>query len=328
MAPELHRPLVVLAPMAGISDRPFRVICSELGADETTTEMVSAQGFLTAPKNSLAYQYLLDVAPSEQHVIVQLFGHNPTWMAEACRKLTALGRFAGVDINMGCPAQKVTGSGSGSALMKDLPLAAQVIAAVRASTALPLSVKMRSGWDDECRNAPELARIAQEEGADRVIIHGRTRRQQYAGRASVEDMAAVKAAVSIPVLANGDVFSAQDALDLLRQSGCDGVMVGRGALGNPFVFEQIQAALQSKPVMLPSPQRVLRMALRHADDMVRWKGERSAMLEMRKHFSWYLKGLRGATELRRRIHQTESLDVVRSLLEERFAQEDVHEEEN
>lgn len=318
------RPPVVLAPMAGISDLPFRVICSELGADETTTEMVSAQGFLTAPKNSAAYRFLLETSPKEPHVNVQLFGHNPLWMADAARRLTELNRFAGLDINMGCPAQKVTGSGSGCALMKDLPLAAEVIRAVRAATNLPLSVKMRTGWDDQSKNAVELARIAQDEGVDRLTVHGRTRAQQYGGVSSVQDIAQVKAAVSIPVFANGDVFSASDALALLAQTGCDGVMVGRGALGNPFLFEQILAAQEGRPVVLPEPALILRLALRHADDMVRWKGEHSAMLEMRKHYSWYLKGLRGAAELRRAIHRTESLSEVRALLERRFALEESH----
>lgn len=315
------RPLVVLAPMAGISDMPFRAICAQLGADETTTEMVSAQGYLTAPKRSAAYRFLLDVSPDEPHVSLQLFGHDPVLMGEACRRVTALGIYAGIDINMGCPAQKVTGSGSGSALMKDLPLAGRVIRAVRAATGLPVSVKMRSGWDDSQRNAVALARIAQEEGADRLTIHGRTRMQQFAGRASLEDMAAVKAAVHIPVLANGDVFTARDALAVLAATGCDGVMIGRGALGNPFLFEQVQAALAGLPAAPPDARRVLRMALRHADDMLRWKGERSAVLEMRKHFSWYLRGMRGAAELRRAIHTTESLETVRALLTRRFEQE-------
>ncbi len=316
------RPLVVLAPMAGISDLPFRRICAEQGADETTTEMVSAQGLLTAPKNSAAYRFLLDTAPDEPHVNVQLFGHNPSWMADAARRLTALGRYKSVDINMGCPAQKVTGSGSGCALMKDLPLAGDVIRAVRAATNLPLSVKMRTGWDADSRNAVELAHIAQEEGADRLTVHGRTRMQQYAGQSSSEDIAQVKAAVRIPVFANGDVFSAQDAMELLKATGCDGVMIGRGALGNPFLFHQIRAALAGMPVEATPPVTVLRMAMRHADDMVAWKGEHSAMLEMRKHFSWYLKGLRGAAELRRAIHATDSLAVVRELIEQRFALEE------
>lgn len=323
MPPEHNTPKpIVLAPMAGISDLPFRLICSELGADETTTEMVSAQGLLSAPKDSAAYRFLLETSPDEPYVNVQLFGHNPVWMAEAARRLTNLMRFAGLDINMGCPAQKVTGSGSGCALMKDLPLAADIIRAVRAATYLPLSVKMRTGWDEEHKNAVELAHIAQEEGADRLTVHGRTRAQQYAGESSGRDIALVKANVRIPVFANGDVFSAADALSLLAQTGCDGIMVGRGALGNPFLFEQIRSAQCGAPVMPPGPGRVLRLALRHADDMVRWKGEHGAILEMRKHFSWYLKGLRGAAELRRAINQTESLTVVRSLLEQRFALEE------
>jgi tRNA-dihydrouridine synthase B len=310
--------VVLLAPMAGITDKPFRLICQEQGADETVTEMVSAMGYLTAPKDSRAYQWLLDTAPEENRVWVQVFGNKPDLIARACTALEEMGRFCGIDINMGCPAQKVTGSGSGSALMRTPPLARDIMRAARQATGLPLSVKIRTGWDDASKNAADIARIAEAEGLNRITVHGRTRMQQFSGMSSAADIAAVKRAVRIPVIANGDVFSARDAARLLAETGADGVMIGRGALGNPFLFSQVQALLAGGEPQVPTPETVLSTALRHADDMAAWKGERSAVLEMRKHFSWYLKGMRGAAKLRAAINGMDSMAEVRQLLTDSF----------
>lgn len=307
--------MLYLAPMAGITDWPFRLICHEMGCDFCTTEMVSALGYLTAPKKSRAYGDLIARAPFEGPLLVQIFGHEPRYMGEAAKRLTDTGRFVGVDINMGCPAQKVTGSGSGSTLMRDEKQAARVIRAVVGATLLPVSVKMRLGWDDLSINAPRIAHIAQEEGAALVTVHGRTRMQQYAGKADWELIARVRQAVRIPVIANGDVTDGASAQDILRVTGCDGIAVGRGALGRPFIFGEIKAHLDGKPFAPPSLQETIGIAKRQARYMRAWKGERAALLEMRKTFAWYLKGFRGAARLRTKINTAPGFSEVYDLLD-------------
>ena len=241
-------------------------------------------------------------------------------MGQAAQRLSELGRFSAIDINMGCPARKVTGSGSGSALMRDLPLCAQIITAVRKSTVLPVTVKMRLGWDDDHLCAPELAHIAQECGADLLTVHGRTREQQYAGHADWQAVARVKQAVRIPVLLNGDIISADSALRALRETGCDGLAIGRGALGNPFLFAQIRAALAGQPVVYPTFEQVVETAIRHGEMMRAWKQEHAAVTEMRKHMCWYIHGRRGAARLRTQLTALDNLDDVYALLRQ-FARE-------
>ena len=245
-------PILALAPMAGITDWPMRTLCCEMGCNYTTTEMVSAMGYLTAPDSLHVYRHLLAVNKEEPSPAVQIFGHRADLMARAAAKLSDLGKFSAIDINMGCPAHKVNSSGSGSALLKNLPLCAEIISSVRKSTNLPVTVKMRLGWDDESLCAIELAHIAEDCGADMLTVHGRTRMQQYSGKADWQAIAQVKQSVKIPVLLNGDIVSAQSALDALSMSGCDGIAIGRGALGRPFLFAQISAALAGKPVILLS----------------------------------------------------------------------------
>lgn len=308
----MDRPLLMLAPMAGVTDAPFRLLCTEQGADSTYTEMISAQGLLQAPKDLNAYRFLTDVWPGEGQVVAQLFGTVPEYMEEAARRLAAMQRFAGLDINMGCPAHKVTGGGSGSALMKDEQTARKIMRAVRQAVACPVTVKLRLGWDSF--TADTFARMAQEEGMDAVAIHGRTRMQQYMGKADWAAIARVKQAVSIPVYANGDVFTAQDAVDILKATGCDGILAGRGALGNPWLFGQMKAALRGEAPRHPSPREVVQTALRHGEMMVSWKGEKHAVVEMRKHFAWYLKGMRGAAKARTRINHLQTLEEVRKVL--------------
>lgn len=215
-------PILALAPMAGITDWPMRLLCAEQGCNYTTTEMVSAMGYLTAPDSLYVYQYLLAVHPDEPRPAVQLFGHHPDLMGQAAQRLSELGRFSAIDINMGCPARKVTGSGSGSALMRDLPLCAQIITAVRKSTVLPVTVKMRLGWDDDHLCAPELAHIAQECGADLLTVHGRTREQQYAGQADWQAVARVKQAVRIPVLSTAISYGDSARVPCERQAPTGG----------------------------------------------------------------------------------------------------------
>lgn len=308
----MSKPKLILAPMAGVTDAPYRLLCFEKGADRAVTEMISAQGYLTAPDSLNAYRFLTDVWPGEKETYAQVFGRDAGFMREAVKRLAGSGRYAGIDINMGCPAHKVAGGGSGCALMKEPLLAAALMRAARSATALPVTVKMRLGWEDFTADA--LAAIAEREGMDAVAVHGRTRAQQYAGKADWQKIRAVKEAVSIPVYANGDVFTGRDAADIARQTGCDGILLGRGVLGNPWLFEEARAALEGTPYRRPGPKEVIALALRHAELMAQWKDERHAMVEMRKHFAWYLKGMRGAAKVRTAINGMADMGEIKALL--------------
>ena len=312
------KPRVLLAPLAGVSDWPFRLLCGGLGADETVTEMISAQGYLCAPEDNRATRDLLLTHPGEPPVAAQVFGHDPKWFYEAIRKLADSGLYSGIDINMGCPAPKVTNGGSGSALMKTPELAAKIIKAARQATQLPLSVKMRIGWDEKSINVLPFSKMAEEEGADYITVHGRTRAQHYSGKANWEAIARVKRERKIPVIANGDVFSWADAKALLELSGCDGVAIGRGALGNPWIFREIKQGLAGENPVPADPLEIQELCLRHARLMAEWKGEDRAVIEMRKHFAWYLKGLRGAAQVRSRINTMDRLIDVENTIREYF----------
>ena len=318
MAGQALKPRVLLAPLAGVSDWPFRLLCGDLGADETVTEMISAQGYLCAPEDNRATQDLLLTHPGEPPVAAQVFGHDPRWFYDAIRKLTDSGLYSGIDINMGCPAPKVTNGGSGSALMKTPELAAKIIKAARQATQLPLSVKMRIGWDEKSINVLPFSKMAEEEGADYITVHGRTRAQHYSGKANWEAIARVKRERKIPVIANGDVFSWADAKALLELSGCDGVAIGRGALGNPWIFREIKQGLAGRDPLPADPFEIQELCLRHARLMAEWKGEDRAVIEMRKHFAWYLKGLRGAAQVRSRINTMDSLIEVENTIKGYF----------
>ncbi len=318
MTTQNNKPRVLLAPLAGISDWPFRLLCGSLGADETVTEMISAQGYLCAPEDNRAAQDLLLTHPDEPPVTAQVFGHAPKWFYEAIRKLTDSGRFCGIDINMGCPAPKVTNGGSGSALMKTPELAARIVRAARQATQLPLSVKMRLGWDEHSINVLPFSKMVEEEGADYITVHGRTRAQHYSGKADWETIAAVKQARRIPVIANGDIFSGEDAMKLLAASGCDGVAVARGALGNPWIFRDIKRLMTGLPPLPPTLDEIENLSLKHARLMTEWKGEKHAVVEMRKHFAWYLKGIRGAAQVRSRINTLETLGEVEETIHQYF----------
>lgn len=308
----------MLAPLAGITDWPFRLLCQERGADVCVTEMISAMGLIMAPRKSRAYQYLLAHHQDESGLVAQIFGKDPDYMAKAAKQLSALPQYAGIDINFGCPAPKVTGSGSGSALMKDLKKAEAIIRGVRGATDKPLSAKMRIGWDAGSINAVAFARMCESAGVDSLCVHGRTRQQQYSGRADWEMIARVKEAVRIPVIANGDVFTPENARVLLNQTKADGIAIGRGALGNPWLFGQIKQALQGETPTQPSPEEILDTALTHLHRMVAFKGERWALIEMRKHFAWYLKGTKGAAATRALINTTDNLDTLQAILHQHF----------
>ena len=305
------RPALCLAPMAGFSDRPFRQLCLEYGADLVTTEMISAKGLRYKSEKTRALYF---AKPEDAPFGVQLFGSESETLANAVPILeNDLGRqLRFIDLNMGCPAQKIAGNGDGSALMLNLPLAGRIIEAVVRRAHVPVSVKFRKGWDAKRANAPEFARVCQESGASLVTIHGRTREQQYSGVADRACMAAVKRAVSIPVLANGDVHDARSALDMLRETGCDGVMLGRGALGNPFVFDEIRSALEGRPYTPPTEQERHELALRHARMALAEKGPH-AMIELRKHLGFYLRGTRDAAKLRTRINTCKTLEELEEI---------------
>lgn len=306
-----ERPALCLAPMAGFSDRTFRLLCLERGADLVFSEMISAKGLLYgSDKTRSLYLVKVEDAPYS----VQLFGSTPETLARAVAILEDdLGeQLRSIDLNMGCPAPKIAGNGDGSAMMLDPALAGRIIEATVNAAHVPVSVKFRKGWDETHGNAVEFARVCQESGASFITIHGRTRKQMYAGLADRVCMAAVKQAVSIPVIANGDVHDANSAMSLLQETGCDGIMIGRGALGNPFLFEEIRAALDGRPYMPPTWDERREVALRHAEMTLAEKGDH-AIIELRKHLAFYLRGIRDAAKLRTRINSCKTLEELRQI---------------
>ncbi|MBQ2249208.1 MAG: tRNA dihydrouridine synthase DusB, partial [Clostridia bacterium] len=298
-----------LAPLAGVSDRSFRRMSRRFGAEYTVSEMVSAKALCyeqlskrPVTETRVRTAPLAAVRREEEPMAVQLFGAEPDFMAEAARLLES-GEYRGacgeippaaIDINMGCPMAKIVGNGEGSALMKTPALAAEIVRATVRAVSLPVTVKIRAGWDAESINAVEVAKRLEDAGAAMICVHGRTRAQMYAPSADWSIIRAVKEAVSIPVVGNGDVFSGEDALRMLRETGCDGVMIARGAQGNPWIFSEVAAALDGRPYTPPTKKERLAIALEHAEDIVREKGERIGLPESRKHMAWYLHGIRGA----------------------------------
>ena len=306
---------VILAPMAGVSDLPFRLLCKEQGAGMVCTEMISAKAILYGNKNT---EELMRIHPKEGPVSLQLFGSDPKIIGEMAKRIEDR-PFAVLDLNMGCPVPKVVNNGEGSALMKNPVLAGRIIEAAARSIHKPVTVKIRKGFDETSINAVEIARIAQESGAAAVAVHARTREQYYSGQADWEIIARVKEAVRIPVLGNGDVTDAETALAMMEQTGCDGVLVGRAARGNPWIFREILAAMkgEAKP-QRPDRQALYEMILRHAGLLAEYKGEYTAVREMRKHVSWYTKGLPGSARLREAINQVESYEELEQLLSEKI----------
>lgn len=304
---------VVAAPMAGVTDRAYRILAREAGCALTCTEMVSDQALLYgSPRTALILEHSGEAGP----LAVQIFGSRPDYMAAAA-EMVAGGGADIIDINMGCPTPKIVRNGEGAALMKDPQLAAAIVAAVVRRVNIPVTVKMRRGWDETSVNAVELARRVEAAGAAAVAVHGRTRAQFYSGRADWEIIRRVKQAVKIPVIGNGDVFTPQDARRMLVETGCDAVMIGRASLGNPWIFSRTVHYLETGELPpLPEPEEKLHTALRHLDLLVELKGERVAVWEMRKHAAWYLKELRGAARMRERINQAPALEELRGLLKE------------
>ena len=309
----------LLAPMAGVTDMPFRVICHEMGCPMATSEMVSAKGFLLAPKGNRATAQLLAVSPREEGAVaLQLFGHEPEIMARAAEALTRDGRYAMLDINMGCPVPKIVGNGEGSALMRDPVQAAQIVKAVAQASHVPVSVKMRLGFEAGSESYLLLGQLAQESGAAMITLHARTRSQFYEGRADWRAIRRLRERVDIPVVGNGDVASAQDALRMMEETGCAGVAVGRAAQGNPWIFAQIRDALAGRPVTEPATEDKLAVLMRHARELADLKGEDVAVREMRRHVVCYVKGMPGAARVRTRVNEVVSLAQLGALMTDFF----------
>lgn len=301
----------VLGPMAGVTDLPFRLLCKKQGAGLLCMEMVSAKGIFYNNKNT---ESLLQIHPEEVPVSLQFFGSDPKIVSEMAKRVEER-PFSILDINMGCPVPKVVRNGEGSALMKNPKLVYELVSATVKAIKKPVTVKIRKGFDDEHINAVEIAKIIEEAGAAAVAVHGRTREQYYSGKADWEIIRQVKEAVSIPVIGNGDVTSGEKAIAMREQTGCDGVMIARGAQGNPWIFsELLEYERTGRLPDRPDVEEIKQTMLRHARLQIEYKGDFTGIREMRKHVAWYTKGLHGAARLRDQINQVESYAELENLL--------------
>lgn len=303
-----------VAPMAGVADAAFRTICRRFGAGYTVSEMASAKALVFQPTRT---SEILTPTEEENPFAVQIFGSDPAIMAEGARLALEVSHAQIVDINMGCPTPKIVNNGDGSALMRDIPLASEVISAVAKAVSVPVTVKFRLGWDRDSICACEFAHMAQASGASAVCVHGRTREQMYTGRADWDELARVREAVDIPFMANGDVFTAADAKALYEHTGADYIMAGRGTLGNPWLFEQINALMSGSPLPPePTLEQRFEVARTQIELAASRKGEHIAILEARKHLAWYLKGVRGSASYRARFSSISHLDEMYELIDE------------
>ena len=306
---------LILAPMAGVTDLPFRLLCREQGVGLLCMEMVSAKAIQYNNKNTKA---LLEIHPAEPPVSLQLFGSEPDVISEIAKRIEEL-PFSILDINMGCPVPKIVKNGEGSALMKNPKLVHEIVSKTVKAIQKPVTVKIRKGFDDSCINAVEIAKIIEDAGAKAVAVHARTREQFYSGKADWDIIRQVKEAVSIPVIGNGDVTSGADAIAMKEQTGCDGVMIGRGAQGNPWIFsELIEYERTGKMPERPSLEELKQMIYRHAKLQLEYKGEYLGIREMRKHVSWYTTGLPNSARLRGAINAVESFEELGELLENKL----------
>lgn len=311
---ELENPYI-LAPMAGVTDLPFRLLCKEQGAGLLCMEMVSAKAIQYKNKNT---QDLLRIHDRERPVSLQLFGSEPDTISEIAKQIEER-PFAVLDINMGCPVPKIVRNGEGSALMKNPKLVYEIVSRTARAIKKPVTVKIRKGFDDTCINAVEIAKIIEDAGAAAVAVHGRTREQYYSGKADWDIIRQVKEAVSIPVIGNGDVTSAGDAVRMQRETGCDGVMIGRGAQGNPWIFRELTEYDRTGVIPgRPETAKLREMMLRHARLQIEYKGEYLGIREMRKHVGWYTTGLPGSAALRAEINRVESYGELEELLEKKL----------
>ena len=313
-----HQVPLYLAPMAGVSESPFRRLCRRFGADVVVTEFLSAEGIR---RENAATIDKLRFGPDERPIGVQIFGADPAAMGDAARLVTDVFAPEFIDINFGCPVKKVVKRNGGSGCLKDLGLVADVIRAVSRATHLPVTVKIRSGWSEEMRDPVTIALRCQDAGARVLTLHPRTRAQMYSGDARWDEIAAVAAALDIPVLGNGDIRTPHDALRMYAETRCDGVMIARGSFGQPWVFDQARALLDGRP-MPPAPpvEQRFAIAVEHAHMAASFEQDpRGAAIEFRKHLGWYVKGLPGSADLRRQLHQVESLGAVEDIFGEYLA---------
>ena len=312
---ELKNPYI-LAPMAGVTDLPFRLLCKEQGAGLLCMEMISAKAIQYNNRNTKA---LLEIHPEEEPVSLQLFGSDPEVISEIAKRIEDL-PFAILDINMGCPVPKIVRNGEGSALMNQPKLVHEIVSKTVKAIQKPVTVKIRKGFNDDSINAVEIAKIIEDAGAAAVAVHGRTREQYYSGKADWDIIRQVKEAVTIPVIGNGDVVSGESALAMMRETGCDGVMIGRGAQGNPWIFSEL-VEYEKTGVMpsRPSNEELKEMMLRHARLQIQYKGEYLGIREMRKHVSWYTSGIKNSAKLRGEINAVESYAELEELLNSKIA---------
>ena len=302
---------VVLAPMAGVTDLPFRLLCKEQGVGLITTEMISAKGIYYKSKNT---EKLMEIMDTERPVALQLFGSDPKIMSEMAKKIEDR-NFDILDINMGCPVPKVVNNGEGSALLKNIPLAYEIMKAMVSAIDKPVTVKFRKGFEDGEEQALEMAKAAEDAGVSAIAIHGRTRQQYYSGKADWDIIRRVKESVTIPVIGNGDIFTPEDAKDMFEKTGCDGIMVGRGAKGNPWIFREILSYLETGVVPgRPSSEELVEMMIRHAKMQVEYNGELAGVRQMRKHFAWYTAGYPHSAVLRGKINEIEKIDELEQVL--------------
>lgn len=302
--------IAFLAPMAGVADKAFRELCARFGAAYTVTEMVSAKGLSMGDRKSAE---LLTLGNDERIVGAQIFGDDPEVMAQAAVKCLEFNPSI-IDINMGCPAPKVAMNGGGASLMKNPALAGEIVKAVCEAVSIPVTAKIRKGWDEDSINAVEMVQILEKNGAAAITIHGRTRKEMYSGKADLEIIRKVKEAADIPVIGNGDIVDAQSAAIMLEKTNCDAIMVGRGSMGNPWVFQQINAYL-SDCIVIPEPSLTekLSVMLKHVEKMIEYKGEYTAMREARHHAAYYTKGLRGGAKFRAEMGSLESFEQLEEI---------------
>lgn len=311
---DFYKNKLFLAPMAGITDLAFRTICRECGADLVVSEMVSSRGLHYKDKKT---DLLLLTNETEAPLIVQIFGNEPDVMAESAKALEDRG-VKYLDINMGCPAPKIVKNGDGSALMQNEELAEQIASAVVRAVSIPVSVKFRAGWDSSHVNAVSFAKRMENAGVSAVCVHGRTKEQFYSGNADLSIIKAVKEAVKIPVIGNGDVVDGESAKNMLSETGCDSIMIGRGAQGNPFVFQSVKQSLLGKTPFVPTAEDKKQIVLRHIEYMEETKPEHVGVAEMRKHFAWYLKGLKHAAKLKVRAFSAKTYEELKELTNEMY----------